>query len=411
MTQVVFVASGTAQNTTNGSVNSLAFPAGITDGDLLIAVIFISAPARTYTAPAGWSTTVTAQNTSTNGPTIHVSTRVYVSGDTAPTFTAGGTSLPGAGVTARMLAYRNAGTSVTLGTTYTSGATTGTSVGSITGVSVTGLGLALSLGAWSTSWTSAPSTPSGWTSDDTQETTASTVNIAAGVFEIAVNNTTSASVTIVGNTTAATRVGVQIAIPEGAASAFSGTVALSGSGTVAPTAGTVTTSGAVALSGVGTDIFSSALMSAAGTLGTSGSGTLTATGSAVYLGAVGLSGAGTLSATGVRTGVVGLSGAGALSFSGAKPTLKGTVGLTASGSLGLTGIQIVSGSVRFGTIGTLATSAGKPKFIGAVGLSSTGTLVLRRSVPVYQWNGTAWMPLSIVTWNGTAWVATTMKLY
>jgi hypothetical protein len=214
MTQVAFVASGTKGTGTNSSVTP-TLPAGVTDGDMLLCLGMIAAPARTYTGPAGWSSTTYFTNTSTNGPRLWCAWKIYASGDTNPTFSPGGTSLAGAGAAAEIFAFRNADPSgPTFGTTYTSGSTTGNNVGPITTVTVNGLGIAVAMAGWSDDYTTGPSQPSGWNNWSNQKTTAATVNVSYGVFDKVLTGASS-SVTVSGTpTAAATRAGIQIAIHE-----------------------------------------------------------------------------------------------------------------------------------------------------------------------------------------------------
>jgi hypothetical protein len=277
--QVSFVAAGAQAANTNGSVTP-ALPAGITDGDLLLVVVATAAPARTFTAPAGWSTTTYATNSQANGPRLAFAWKSYVTGDTAPLMTAGGTGVAGSGVVGKVLAYRNADTTAgpTFGTAYSSGATTGTTTGTIGGVAVTGLGLALLIGVWDNS-KSTTATAAGWTLDTDASGTAATVNVSWAVLEEAVSSSSSAGTAIVGHpTAAATMAGIQI-----------GLNSTDGSGTVALTGG-----GVLSVSGVGNP-------DGSGTVALTGGGVLTVTGGAAGSGTVALTGGGTLTATGTGT--------------------------------------------------------------------------------------------------------------
>lgn len=69
-----------------------------------------------------------------------------------------------------------------------------------------------------------------------------------------------------------------------------------------------------------------------GTVALSGSGTLTDTGIPQLKGTLGLSGSGTLTASGIVIGFVNLSGSGTLAFTGV-PKLTGTIALSGSGTL------------------------------------------------------------------------------
>lgn len=216
MTQVSFVGSGTGAAAQNGNVTP-SLPAGLNVGDLLLVVGVIADSGRTFSAPAGWSSTTYARDTSSSsGPSLFMAWKAYASGDSDPTMTIGGTSAPGSGVRVVCLAYRNANvtTGPTFGSVYTSGATTGTDVGAISGVAVSGLGLALAIGGWAQDYSTPPSA-SGWTLDNSSENASATLTCSYGVLENAVNSATSSSVTITGHPTSnTTRSGIQVAINE-----------------------------------------------------------------------------------------------------------------------------------------------------------------------------------------------------
>lgn len=242
MAQVTYVGAGTRATGVNGLV-SPTLPAGLAAGDLMICFGAIAAPARNYPSPAGWATTTYISNSAaTDGPRIFCSWKAYASGDTDPTWTTGGTSKPGSGVVAQIFAWRNADSIAgpTFGTGYTSGTTTGTDVGPVAGVPITGLGEALVFGAWASGYTTGPNQPSGWSNVVNQTTTGATVNVSIGLFSKDVSASTSPSVTIPGNpTTACTRAGVQVGINEGTVVANLDKLRV-GSGTVKLYAGSTT---------------------------------------------------------------------------------------------------------------------------------------------------------------------------
>lgn len=183
-----------------------------------------------------------------------------------------------------------------------------------------------------------------------------------------------------------------------AAGSFSGTVALSGSGSLS-FAGTPAIPGTVATSGSGSLSFTAtpnevgaAAFSGSGTLtfagtpaipGTvtlSGSGTLTATGVVVFVGSATLSGSGSLVlvATPSITAAAALSGAGTLSGTGT-PSAPGSVAYSGSGALSFGGVPAIPGTVALGGSGTLTGSGtpgggGGPALSGLVMLTGSGSL-------------------------------------
>lgn len=174
-----------------------------------------------------------------------------------------------------------------------------------------------------------------------------------------------------------------------------GALALSGAGTLAATgrpgaAGTLSTSGAGTLTGAGTPAVSGGLTisgtgtlgrtgvpTATGTLSTAGSGTLTPSGTPVTSGTRALSGTGTLALSGTGSsdggGSINLSGAGTLTSTGT-PSVSGTLALGGAGSLGSVGVPATSGARALSGAGTLSLSGAPGGFAGSVSLSGSGAL-------------------------------------
>lgn len=123
----------------------------------------------------------------------------------------------------------------------------------------------------------------------------------------------------------------------------------------------------------------------AGTVTLSGSGALVVTGVPAVAGAVSLAGSGTLAVTGVPavSGAVALSGSGTLAVAGA-PAINGTVTLSGSGSLVVTG-GAIPGTVTLSGSGTLVVT-GAAAIAGTAAFSGSGTLAVA-GVP--RVNGTA----------------------
>lgn len=217
---VSFVGSGAVATANNASVTP-PLPSGLVDGDIIMVVGMVRAPARTFTAPAGWAAVTYYTNTGTgtaaaSGHRIFMTWRRYVAGVTAPVMTIGGTSVTGADVIARVHAFRGARSDrdpVYVGSTYSSGTTTGTSIGPINGYfeSANG-GMTLAIGAQVDDF-GTPTTPSGWTLVATDEATAGN-DASLLVYRrdsTATNGAQGPAVTMASApTAAAARVGVQM---------------------------------------------------------------------------------------------------------------------------------------------------------------------------------------------------------
>lgn len=371
MAQVTYLGHGGRFATQNGNFTPTFTGLSLLAGDLVVVIGSIAANARTVTAPAGWSATTYARDsTATNGPSLFFAWKAWASGDADPLMTVGGTSTPGAGIVATIYAWRNADTTTgpTFGTVFSSGSTTTSNVGPVTGVAVTGLGLGLVVGGWQSDLGSGNSSATGYTFDNDDEHTTATLKISYFILEKAVSSATTSSVTVTGNpTAAATAAGVQVAIHEAAAApSFSGTVALSGSGTLRLTA-----VGSVALSGSGTLTALGTAVGAKGTLATSGTGTVTFSTVTVFAGRAALSGSSRLQIFG----------------SGRNADAVGSVTLSGSGALALnSGIGVDPlGTAPFG--GHFNT--GKLWY-------GNGTTWVDRTSFVFQWDGSTWTAIPVI---------------
>jgi hypothetical protein len=210
---VTFVASGT--HVTGSDVTTLVpgIPAGLVAGDLMVCLQAVRSASVRYTAPATWSTITGVLNGGTaTGPTIAVSTRVFVAGDTAPTFTR---NVAGTGVDAFMQihAYRGAGGGVgPYGVEAKTGTGTATTIGPIPGVTVQDGGIVL-IHACQMDDFGTPTVPTGWTVRTSQESIAGN-DASWFVYEQAfATGGTSPAVTLSSApTAAAANLGCQIAI-------------------------------------------------------------------------------------------------------------------------------------------------------------------------------------------------------
>lgn len=163
-------------------------------------------------------------------------------------------------------------------------------------------------------------------------------------------------------------------------SAFTGTLGLSGAGTLA-LAGKPAPTGALTLSGSG-QIAGAGTVAVGGSLGLSGAGTATDAGAPALTGSAALAGAGTLTETGTpaASGAASLSGSGTLTETG-KPGFAGTTALSGAGALTTAGQPMLPGTLSLTGGGTLTGLAGN-NFAGAANLSGAGGLGLAGSPAV-----------------------------
>lgn len=161
-----------------------------------------------------------------------------------------------------------------------------------------------------------------------------------------------------------------LTLTDGATGA-TGTLTLSGSGTLANT-GTPTISSTRALTGSGTLATSGAPRTTA-SAPLSGTGTLNLAGNASTSGSAALTGSGTLSLNGssAAAGTAALTGAGTLTVTG-QPTTTGTLATSSSGNLNATGQANTTSTVELTSSATLA-AAGTPTTADALTLGSSGT--------------------------------------
>lgn len=389
MTAVSFVGVGTRFVNTNGPVTP-GIPAGVVDGDLLIGVVEIHSSLRTYTSPpAGW--TYLGSITNSGGPSLHYHWKAYASGDTDPTFAVTGTSDAGKSALGTITGWHNADVTngPTLGTPYTSGATTGSNAGPIPGVAVTGAGVALLSAAWNDDYTSIPALPSGYTLIRNDEVS-TTSGVSYHKSYISVTSASSSAVTVTGHPTAvATRSGVQIAIHEGVQTG-SGSLAVAGSGSLNLTgtpkaAGTLAVTGSGSLSLVGT---------IGGDLSRSGSGTLS-----FVRGPVAVSGA------------LNVAGSGTLTFAVSSVRASGALVVAGVGALNLSGKPAVNVAFARSGVGTL-TLAGTPRVTVGFARSGVGTLTLvGRAIYRHQvWRGDAWREIVPLVESSGGWLNVPVKL-
>lgn len=158
--------------------------------------------------------------------------------------------------------------------------------------------------------------------------------------------------------------------PVSSGSAFTGSVSLSGSGTLAG-AGEPAVSGAVALSGSGS-LAGAGTPDVPGSVALSGTGALSGSGVPAVAGSTGLSGTGTVSgaATPSVLSTLDLAGEGTLLLASGSD-FGDTVPLDGSGTLALTGVPAVDGALTLAGGGALV-AEGNPAAVGALVLAGAG---------------------------------------
>jgi hypothetical protein len=60
---------------------------------------------------------------------------------------------------------------------------------------------------------------------------------------------------------------------------------------------------------------------------------------------------------------------------------------------------------------SVQTQRGYPMMVGLGATSGDSLLQVRRSPPLYQWDGEQWRPLVVWRYTATGWVSTTVTLY
>lgn len=182
---------------------------------------------------------------------------------------------------------------------------------------------------------------------------------------------------------------VEVVGTGGGGSAYTGSAALSGSGTLTVPAGIPSLSRSLPLTGSGT-LGATAFAAVTGQLGLSGSGTLSlARGPITVSGSTQLSGSGSLTAVGSSLSVArtaALSGSGSLQATGV-PSAGGAGLLSGSGSLTASGSPRLAAAVSLAGSGTLTTS-GSPHLLRSVSLSGDGTLRMFPAVRLVPFNST-----------------------
>jgi fibronectin-binding autotransporter adhesin len=358
----------------NSTTATFTIPATTVVGDLIIGWwVTTASVAAGPTPPTGWTYGGTTDSGGTANFAIWLYYKVAVSGDagTVVTFTSGTTrQLAGCGVY-----YDNsgAGSLSVEGVTFTQTMTTGTRTtvaANCFGVAIVGSRRATGIDTWTS--------PSGWTERLDTGTDASTGGKSATLSDklTAVTAGTNLGGAVwIASAGDGTEHSILLAIKPAAAAAFSGSLALSGSGTLTePTQkpGPVQT---LAPSGSGT-LALGGTPAIPATLPLSGSGTLAPTGAPGIPASLPLSGSGTLAGTGVAaatgSGTLALSGSGTLTEPTQKPGPVQALAPSGSGTLALSSTPAIPGAVSLSGPGT-QTRAGAPALPAPLALSGSGT--------------------------------------
>lgn len=362
MAVAVRAASG---NGTGGGAVVVTKPTGVVDGDLLVAIQIADSDgtAAALTAPTGWTSAASITPTAM-GP-AKVWTKTAASEGTSYSFGGGATSASEVAILAFTAGTWNTTTplaSITWGGSTTS--STSHVAPSITGVAGGELVCAFASQGGALTRTA----PSGMT-ERTDSSVSSWASLETTTLDLAAAGATGTKTATASASLSYASLSFLVS-PAAGAPSFSGTTALTGSGTLSlsgapkPTGAlTLSGSGTLALSGVGaTSSFTGTLTLAAsgslslagraavtGTLGLSGSGSLSLSGRPVHTGTLARTGSGTLTLfNGALGGSLSLSGSGTLTVAGA-PGLTGQLALAGSGALTLTGTAGITAKLALGS--------------------------------------------------------------
>jgi hypothetical protein len=419
----------------------LTEPAGVADGDLLIACIASRTTATTAITGTGW-TAVGSQNnnnTLTTGSAIASGTMLYRIRSGTPTlsFTLPATVSVAMG---QIVAYRGnaATTPLDASTAVTAAAGLTPSVTGLTTTQDDDLIVAMAAGGQEAAWSAftnvtTPLTASGATDTTTapsttawieraDNVTTSGADTSLGIFDV-VRTATGAT----GNLSVTASVSAGHVVIAGAFKIAAGGTNVSATVTgqaIAASVGTVTVStvsvvnvsanvtgqevtaavGSVTVTGkASASVTGQALTTAVGTATVVGKATANATGQAatVSVGTVTATGKATASVTGLQA----TAAVGSASVVGkATATLTGQEIACTVGSVVLTAIQrataTVAGQSAAVSVGTVTVSTAAA--LAGVGVWN-GTSWVQK--PAKVWTGSAWVQKPVKTWNGTSWAA------
>jgi fibronectin-binding autotransporter adhesin len=219
-----------------------------------------------------------------------------------------------------------------------------------------------------------------------------------------------------------------IAVPA-QATAFSGTLARTGSGTTSFGAAAMTASGPLARTGSGTLTLTPTLIGGqggaltvtgsgtttfggvprpAGSLTRTGSGTLTLAGAPATSGTLAVTGSGNLQLAGLGFGTLTVTGSGTLTLAPATFSTMGSLAVTGSGLLTLGAAALATGGALARTGSGQLVLTGTAALVGVLVVTGSGLLTMTGFgyilVPWAAWSGTEWMEIHPKVWDGTTWL-------
>jgi hypothetical protein len=374
----------------NGTTSHTVAFTSATAGNLLVAVV---EGAVTSTTPAGWTLPTNGSAVSNSG--LYVWYKTATAAEASFSTTHNGSNYP---ITA--VVYEFPAGSTWVGAASSTGGAAGAANPNLTGLTGTNLLFgANGLDNTGTSTISAVWSGTGSPIEDvdTSVPLSGTDGCWLGVAYVESSTATSFQPTATVTNAPTSKEALTFAVKVAAgSSAFTGSVALSGAGSLVGTGkpavtgstapsgagalalgGSPAASGTVSPSGTGT-LALSGVANAAGSLTLGGAGSLAFSAGTGYTGSLNLSGAGGLALAGTPkpTGALTLAGSGSLALSGnGSGAGAGTLGITGSGTLTLSGAVTTMGALNLGGMGQL-TATGQPATGGAIGFAGNGSLTL-----------------------------------
>lgn len=379
ITRVGSVANQTTDSTTSPSVTS-TIPAGIQAGDFCILCITQNRDTTVVTPPTGWTFLRRVQDTTTAKMDLY--TRISDGSGITATTTFSQPTAVAAALISHVVAYRG------VDTTNPFIAENGVAEGS-TAVSVHSAPALTNTdsGAWgvlNVMMRGVPSPASFTAGAGITELLDTDGGLGTGNNAVAFTGDTNGGVatgsqTFSATSSATTAIGNMWAAllrPAAASSAFSGSLAVTGSGTASFGGSAVGTSGSLAVTGSGSASFGSTAAGASGTLARTGSGSLQLDGALGAKNSLSVSGSAALTLSGQvgALGTLAQNGAGTLTMSGTatQAGIGGTLAVTGSAALSL-------GQSAASVLGQLARTGSAALSLGQAAASAVGSLAVSGS--------------------------------